>query len=142
LVVAISIRVNIGPVRENFTMPKNKKSTRKPRFPRESEPEAAPDVTLADPQPTSKVPLIGDPVVVPAIRRASSSKWPWLEIPVAARDAEGKLVGSPFYVENTTTAQFSSQVAAAQRRLGTRYTVRQLPVEPGQAPRIGVWRIA
>lgn len=128
-------------------MPKNKKSpTRKSRFPRESEPEPAPeptpDVTSVAPQPTSKVALIGDPVPVPSIRRASTSKWPWTEIPVAVHAENGVLTGSPFYVENTTTAQFSSQVAAAQRRLGTRYTVRQLPVEAGQAPRIGVWRIA
>jgi hypothetical protein len=125
-------------------MSNKKKSSRKPQFPREAETEtpgtAQESATEARTSPTAYP--VGDAVPIPGIRRASSSKWPWLDISIAAKNEDGVLVGTPFYVEDTTTSQFSSQVAAAQRRHGTKYTVRQLPVDAGKPPRIGVWRIA
>jgi len=105
------------------------------RFPRTSD-----EVEVEMSEPTFELGPANE--VIPRIKRSVSSKYPWTQLPVASLNKAGELVGQAFYVTGLTTSRFSSQVAAAQRRTGNKFRVRQVPSSSDGRPRIGIWRIA
>lgn len=112
------------------------KNRKKSAFPRDDEPTPDGTDTWA-PETSVAGPTIEPAAPVPPVTRSRKSKYPWESLEIARKDSSGELVGNWFRVAGTTTKKFSTQVYAAARRLGRKFTVRQ--IEDGV---LGVWRLA
>src|SRR5690554_6839055 len=119
-------------VKQTPTMSRNKTSKRATQFPRDEVVEVSEKANTNG----SVAYVFASPQPIPPRRGGGrTSQYPWKDLPITPEGEEGEW----FFVPGKTTRQFASSAYVAGKRLGARFSIRE--VEKDGERGVGVWRV-